>query len=79
LNAADKLASLAKRFDAEMAQPIEPLGSRADALIRGRIRYLQILGRRVCAESGLQEPLWVNDPLATGIPSINSTEEIHHG
>jgi hypothetical protein len=60
----DALASLAARFDAERAKPREGRrDSRADALVRGRMRYLQILGRRVCAKCGLDEPFWVNDPL----------------
>ena len=57
--AAAKLGRLHARFEAEMAKP----GSRADALIRGRIRYLQILARRVCADAGIPEPDWANDPL----------------
>jgi len=81
-DAAGRLARLAARFAAEMAKPSEGCGSRADALVRGQIRYLQILGRRVCAEGGLDEPLWVNDPLTNEVTAtlhINSIEEIHHG
>ena len=46
-----------------MGKASEGWGSRADALIRGRLRYLQILARRVCADAGIQEPDWANDPL----------------
>lgn len=48
--------------------------------MKGRIRYLQILGRRLCAEAGIEEPLWVNDPneIAATL-HLNSIEEVDHG
>lgn len=81
MNGAEKLSRLAARFDALMAQPSTRPGSRAEALIRGHLRYLQILGRRLCAETDIQEPLWVNDPLdeITATLHLKSIEEADHG
>ena len=60
-DAAGRLARLAARFDVEMAKlGHQQPGSHNDTVIRGRIRYLQSRGRSVCAEGGLEEPLWVN-------------------
>ena len=57
---AAKLGRLHARFEAELDRPREYSGSRADALIRGRIRYIQILARRVCADARIEEPDWAN-------------------
>lgn len=59
---AAKLGRLQARFEAEVAKPswIER-NSLEEALTRGRIRYLQAVARRVCADAGIPQPDWADD------------------